>query len=118
MPFGASWNVAISPRKRSTRARYVWQMMDMIDDPHPDIHHLKISSKYFDAVKDGRKTFEIRKNDRNYRNGNVLILRECDDGEYTGRIVVVYVAYVLTHEDFPDGIQPGYCIMSIKRATE
>ncbi|MEG2938126.1 MAG: DUF3850 domain-containing protein, partial [Vagococcus sp.] len=28
------------------------------------VHELKIGSEFFEAVKDGRKKFEIRKNDR------------------------------------------------------
>lgn len=40
------------------------------------IHKLKIDSKYFDAVRKGFKTFEIRKNDRNFEVGDKLILQE------------------------------------------
>lgn len=82
---------------------------------HP-IKHIKIRPEYFDAVKEGRKTFEIRKNDRNYQCGNTLILHEWEDGEYTGRVFGVTVSYILTYEDFPDGIRPGYCILGIRRS--
>jgi ASC-1-like (ASCH) protein len=37
-------------------------------------HHLKLHSDYFKDVKSGLKTFEIRKNDRDYQVGDRLIL--------------------------------------------
>jgi ASC-1-like (ASCH) protein len=39
------------------------------------IHQLKTHPQYFDKVKTGEKTFELRKNDRNFEVGNTLILR-------------------------------------------
>ena len=40
------------------------------------IHNLKIYPTYFADVKSGIKTFEIRRNDRNYKIGDVLNLCE------------------------------------------
>ena len=40
------------------------------------IHELKILPEYFEAVTSGRKQFEIRKNDRDVKVGDQLILRE------------------------------------------
>jgi hypothetical protein len=48
------------------------------------IHHLKIKPEFFVAVRDNKKTFEIRKNDRNFKVGDILNLREFV-GEFTGR---------------------------------
>lgn len=41
-------------------------------------HELKCDTKYFVRVQTGQKTFEIRKNDRNFQVGDYLILREYD----------------------------------------
>ena len=82
-------------------------------------HSLKINPAYFDAVKNGIKTFEIRKNDRNYRVGDTLTLGEWvpgtwEKGSWTGRRVEVAITYVLTHDQFPDGIGDGYAVLGIR----
>jgi len=39
-------------------------------------HDLKAWPEFFDALASRRKTFEVRKNDRDYQLGDVLLLRE------------------------------------------
>lgn len=73
-------------------------------------HELKILPGYFAAVISGAKTFEVRKDDRPYKPGDVLALREYDGAVYTGRTCNADVLYVLRGEYCRD----GYCIMSIK----
>lgn len=63
-------------------------------------HELKCEQPWFEAVWSGHKPFEIRKNDRNYQPGDLLVLRECwidNDGatHYTGREATRVVTYVL-----------------------
>lgn len=60
------------------------------------IHKLKIDSKYFDAVLKGFKTFEIRKNDRNFKVGDKLILQEYDPEKQvcTGYELLAFVTYI------------------------
>ena len=48
------------------------------------IHELKIKPVYFEAVKEGIKTFELRKDDRNFKVGDILLLREWEH-KYSGR---------------------------------
>ena len=78
----------------------------------PKIHDLKILTAYFDDVAKGRKTFELRFDDRGYFKGDLLLLREWTNGTYTGRRVVVKVTYIL--KGF-DGLKDGWVILSIKR---
>ena len=97
-------------------------------------HKLKLNDRYFDAVANGIKTFEIRKDDRRFRVGDTLVLyRVGVDGKYITSLKVdgktftedepsswthsveVKVKYILTHDDFPDGIPEGYVVMSIER---
>jgi len=60
-------------------------------------HYLKIYPKYYDAVESGRKTFELRYNDRDIKTGDELILEEYSalSGEYTGRKIRKVVTYIL-----------------------
>lgn len=101
-------------------------------------HTLKLNDRYFDAVANGIKTFEIRKDDRGFRVGDTLVLyRVKADGKYMSDLTVngkrltednnpsswvnhveVKVKYILTHDDFPDGIPEGYVVMSIERVSE
>jgi len=60
------------------------------------LHDLKIWPEFFDAVCDGRKRAELRKNDRDYQDGDILNLREWDPRaeRYTGRGITVRVTHV------------------------
>lgn len=76
-------------------------------------HELKIYPKYFEDVISGKKKFEIRKNDRKFAIGDVLILKEWDNIKYSGRLVRAEVIYLLSDNSI--GIQPGYVVMGIKK---
>lgn len=61
----------------------------------PVDHQLKTLPEFFSAVATGRKTFEVRINDRDYRVGDTLLLLEwTESGGYTGRRVRREVTYV------------------------
>lgn len=75
-------------------------------------HELKCWPQHFVAVMVGVKQFEIRKDDRQYRVGDTLRLREWDpDAEvYTGRERWCDVTYVLRNSRW---MLPGYVAISI-----
>lgn len=52
-------------------------------------HFLKIQPQYFEEVRNGNKSFEIRKNDRDFKVGDTLYLQEYNPlaQEYTGEVV-------------------------------
>lgn len=76
------------------------------------IHDLKILPPYFEHVKKGEKTFELRFDDRDYCAGDILLLREWSDGKYTGRSIMTKITYLL--KGF-DGLIDGWVILSIKK---
>lgn len=78
------------------------------------IHELKTWPQFFDAIVDGTKTFELRKDDRGFQVGDVLHLREYDiaNGKYTGRQLCRIVLYKLNAASF-SGIKKGYCILGL-----
>lgn len=73
-------------------------------------HDLKILPEYFEAVVSGKKKFELRKNDRNYKVGDIFILREwMPEKGYTGRDYIQSIEYIL--KDCPEyGLMDGYII--------
>lgn len=77
------------------------------------VHELKTWCEFFEAVVDGRKTFEVRRNDRDFLVGDVLLLREWahTDETYTGRSARRVVTYVLRGPAF--GIEAGYAVLGI-----
>ena len=79
----------------------------------PELHKLKTWSEYFNAVKEGRKTFEIRKDDRNFQVGDRLLLQEYNPrtGMYEMGELEVKVMYILQSERF--GLKRDYVIMGI-----
>lgn len=86
------------------------------------IHQLKIDSKYFEDVVSGKKTFEVRKNDRNFMVGDFIGLNEltphpCNEkGEHkeTGRCAVVYINYIL---DEPGVCKEGFVVLGIEACS-
>lgn len=87
-------------------------------------HDLKTWPPFFDHVADGRKTFEVRRNDRGFQYGDTLLLREWNPHDamtsnarhgYTGRECRVHIDYVLDG-DWP-GLKPGYVVLGISRAA-
>lgn len=79
------------------------------------VHLLKIQQDYFFRVLDGVKTFEVRKNDRNYSAGDLVIfINPDDDGDDDLGFTIYKITYILYDTLFPDGIKPGYCVFAIK----
>lgn len=64
-------------------------------------HELKLDVKYFDEVKDGNKNFEIRKNDRDFKVGDILELKAFMSGLKTfvkwGEIIDPLNDYRMSH---------------------
>ena len=70
----------------------------------------KILPQYFTEVQSGKKNFELRKDEDNIQEGDILVLNEFNDGSSTGRSVIRRVTYVL--RNVPEyGLQEGYCII-------
>ncbi|MDF2610061.1 MAG: PUA-like protein [Lachnospiraceae bacterium] len=86
------------------------------------LHQLKTKSDYFLDVATGKKTFEVRKNDRDFHIGDFIGLNELTSntvntkGEYkeTGRFILAEITYVLKDTDY---VKDGYVILGIKPCT-
>lgn len=83
----------------------------------------KIWPEYFQKILDGEKTFELRLNDFEIDQGDILILKEWDPEtkEYTGREVAKRVGYVgkwkiqdLKFWDEEEILEKGLQVISLK----
>lgn len=80
------------------------------------IHVLKCWPDFFSDVQDGSKTFEFRKDDRDFQIGDLLDLHEFDPEtqKKSGRSQLVLVTYVCREPPLPN----GFCIMGIEREKQ
>lgn len=78
------------------------------------IHELKCWPEQLDALRGGRKTHEVRINDRNYQERDCLHLRGWNPktGKYTGVELLVQVTYITQSQTF--GMPKNYIVMSVK----
>jgi hypothetical protein len=89
------------------------------------IHELKCWPEYFEPLVQGKKTAEIRKNDRDFKVGDRLLLREWDPnkhshGWYTGRYTVRTITHVLDLYSLVSGVEESgqYVMLSLGDAQK
>ena len=85
------------------------------------IHEIKVWSEYWDALEDGDKPFEVRRDDRGYQKGDMLVLCKWDrlkdcfvrTGDNSQIQIRRKITYILTGGQF--GIEPGYVVLGLKK---
>lgn len=83
-------------------------------------HVLKVDFKYANAILNGKKSFEVRKNDRNFMVGDEVVFKVLiDKGSYAGaeaahplNRIVYRIDYVLNNFE---GLAQKYVAFSISR---
>ncbi len=77
-------------------------------------HGLKVFPCYFKSTWEGNKLFEIRKNDRNYEVGDILILMEYikESKEYTGKIIIAQITYITAVNQIKDNVVLGIKVLN------
>lgn len=85
--------------------------MDRIPSLDQNIHILKIQKEFAMAIMDGRKRFEIRNNDRDFKVGDLLIMRPWNEtkGFLPFQPVVSEITFMTDFEQ-----KEGYVVLSIK----
>lgn len=97
----------------------------------PQSHILKCEETYFLALLEGRKNFEVRRNDRGFQTGDAIVVERVRTME--GRTSFVNeggvavgldrrrahkqyftITYILQGGQF--GIEPAFCVMGLRRA--
>ena len=103
------------------------------------LHELKIKDEYFNAIIEGKKTFELRKNDRDYQVGDLIhfvevyrdimliggipafdiVKNKTATKEYTREFKgyeknLFEITYIL--KNVPEyGLDKDYCILGVKK---
>ena len=77
-------------------------------------HVMKCDCKHFPAVMSGAKPFEIRKDDRDYTVGDMLVICEWDGEKFTGRQTVKRITHITRGFE---GLAFGYCVLGIEAVT-
>lgn len=87
----------------------------------PRVHRVKSWVPFFQAIKRGDKTHDLRKDDRGYNVGDQLVLSEYDQttGRYTGDRFIVDITFITDRRTpcaFSSAVlPPEYCILSIQK---
>lgn len=78
------------------------------------VHELKTLNPYFEDVWSGKKDFELRRNDRDFKVGDRLKLLEYEPGnnQYVPRYILKDVKYILKGGVF--GLSSEYVILGLK----
>ena len=78
-------------------------------------YYLKTETKYYQASEKEIKTFELRKNDRDFKVGDMIYLKEIVNGIETGRqLPPKEIIYIFMDFDIVDGLKSGYCILQLR----
>lgn len=80
------------------------------------IHVLKTWPKFYRLNVDGLKTFEFRKNDRDFKVHDILVLKEYDPTtkKYSGRMHSFNVTYMVQGSQGCVNLPDDMCIMAIR----
>lgn len=93
-----------------------------------NVHNLKSHSEYFWAVWNGQKKFEIRKNDRHFKEGDLVVLqeyskarslndwpfREGPEWQYTGAMIVAQITYLTDYAQSDDYVVFGLKVLQLQ----
>jgi hypothetical protein len=76
-------------------------------------HVLKCKNPYFEECWHKRKPFEVRRCDRDFKEGDTVILKEYNPvgNIYSGREITAQISYILMKFD---GIKKGYWVLGLK----
>lgn len=78
-------------------------------------HEIRLAAGDYDDVLTGRRSFELRKHDADYQEGDELLMQEYKNGEPTGREIKASIEYLLSEHS---GLTEGYCLLGITVIVE
>ena len=87
-------------------------------------HYIKSWAHFYDAIAEGRKLHDLRKMDREYNVGDILVLQRYDNinGNYTGEEQRVKVTYITSNKTpcafSSSALDREYAILSLQLLPE
>lgn len=77
-------------------------------------HIVKSETDYFSQLWRGQRAFEVRRNDRGYAVGDIIVFQEYDrvNGAYSDREERRRISFILP-ADTRLGLMPGYCVLGL-----
>lgn len=88
------------------------------------IHHLKSWPQFFNPIREGVRTHELRRNDRDFAVGDLLVLHEFDPTtqRYTGQKCEVRITSITSFAEpcavSNEAMNPEFCILSVRVQTK
>lgn len=78
-----------------------------------EVHHLKAWTPMFREIKYGKRDFDVRKNDRDYKVGDTLILNDFDPvkEKFTGDWAPRLITFKFDNKQF---VKEGYVILGLR----
>lgn len=75
-------------------------------------HDIRIEREFFNQICLNIKTFEIRRNDRDFSVGDSVKLKEFHDERETGAFLIIVITYITDYEQ-----KDGYVVFGFIRAS-
>lgn len=79
------------------------------------LHNLKIDSVYYSEIEYGIKTFELRKNDRDYEVFDLIHFVDTNGQDFKANSNNVYQIVYILRDAEKYGLDKDYCVLGIKR---
>ena len=80
------------------------------------VHEVKVYPDNFLLMSTGQKPFDVRRDDRLYDRGDIILFREWDPdkNEYTG----ASIRRLITCTQIWEGLSPGYCALGLAEVPD
>ncbi len=79
------------------------------------LHEIKIKDNYYYALIHGYKSFELRKNDRNYQVGDLIHFVDVNGNDFLNESFNLFIITYVLKNVSEYGLNENYCILSIQK---
>lgn len=87
------------------------KMNNLPSDKTEEIYRYRVGSTTYKEISTKERRFDVRKNEKAYKKGEIVEMLEFSNGEHTGNTIKATITYVL--EDC-QGLCDGYCIIGFE----